>query len=115
MRNSILCSDYFDIATMKRKMDRKSASRIQASTAQNSGGNVSKKSFASRAQRAASKNEKSSQRGNGIESNSRQVNMEANNHSNQLNPNNDSFWQARGLDKRPDDWKERVMVEKDKG
>ncbi|WDF45813.1 hypothetical protein PQ459_12995 [Chryseobacterium sp. KACC 21268] len=26
------------------------------------------------------------------------------NHSNQLNPNHDSYWQSRGLDERPDDW-----------
>ena len=25
------------------------------------------------------------------------------NHSNQLNPNNDSYWQSRGYDGRPDD------------
>ncbi|KPY58562.1 hypothetical protein ALO46_00656 [Pseudomonas syringae pv. solidagae] len=28
------------------------------------------------------------------------------NHSNQLNPNNDAYWQSRGEDERPDDWKE---------
>lgn len=26
------------------------------------------------------------------------------NHSNQLNPNNDAYWQSRGEDERPDDW-----------
>jgi len=26
------------------------------------------------------------------------------NHANQLNPNNDAFWKARGLDKRPENW-----------
>lgn len=25
------------------------------------------------------------------------------NYSNQLNPNNDAYWQSRGLDERPDD------------
>jgi len=29
---------------------------------------------------------------------------ELDNHSNQLNPNNDAYWQSRGYDKRPDDW-----------
>ena len=29
---------------------------------------------------------------------------------NQLNPNNDAFWRARGFDKRPDDWKARITV-----
>jgi len=26
------------------------------------------------------------------------------NHSNQLNPNNDAYWSSRGSDGRPDDW-----------
>lgn len=26
------------------------------------------------------------------------------NHSNQLNPNNDAYWESRGYDERPDDW-----------
>ena len=30
------------------------------------------------------------------------------NHSNQLNPNNDAYWSSRGWDERPDDWEERV-------
>ena len=29
------------------------------------------------------------------------------NHPNQLNPNNDAYWQSRGEDERPDDWEER--------
>jgi hypothetical protein len=28
------------------------------------------------------------------------------NHSNQLNPNNDAYWQSRGYDERPDEWEE---------
>ncbi len=28
------------------------------------------------------------------------------NHSNQLNPNNDAYWQSRGEPERPDDWDE---------
>ena len=31
---------------------------------------------------------------------------------NQLNPNNDAFWRARGLPKRPDDWKAMLTVKK---
>ena len=34
------------------------------------------------------------------------------NRSVQLNPNNDAFWQAQGLPKRPDDWKVRIAAEK---
>jgi len=28
--------------------------------------------------------------------------------SNQLNPNNDAYWESRGYEDRPDDWEERV-------
>ena len=28
------------------------------------------------------------------------------NHANQLNPNNDAYWQSRDEDERPDDWEE---------
>ncbi len=30
------------------------------------------------------------------------------NHANQCNPNNDAYWESRGEDERPDDWKDRV-------
>ena len=30
-----------------------------------------------------------------------------NNHANQMNPNNDAYWQSRGEYERPDDWVER--------
>ena len=29
---------------------------------------------------------------------------ELDNHANQLNSNNDAYWQSRGYDERPDDW-----------
>lgn len=29
------------------------------------------------------------------------------NHANQMNPNNDAYWQSRGYDERPDDWVEQ--------
>lgn len=29
------------------------------------------------------------------------------NHANQLNENNDAYWQSRGEDERPDDWQNR--------
>lgn len=32
---------------------------------------------------------------------------ELDNHSDQLNPNNDSYWESRGYDERPDDWGEK--------
>ena len=31
------------------------------------------------------------------------------NHANQLNPNNDAYWQSRDEAERPDDWEERVQ------
>lgn len=30
------------------------------------------------------------------------------NRSEQLNPNNDDYWDSRGWDGRPDDWEERL-------
>ena len=31
-----------------------------------------------------------------------------NNHANQMNPNNDAYWQARGYNERPNDWEDQV-------
>lgn len=31
------------------------------------------------------------------------------NRSNQLNPNNDAYWQSRGFDERPNDWHTHVV------
>jgi len=30
------------------------------------------------------------------------------NHANQGNPNNDAYWESRGMDERPDDWEYRT-------
>ena len=30
------------------------------------------------------------------------------NHANQLNPNNDAYWESRGYDERPEDWEEET-------
>ncbi len=35
------------------------------------------------------------------------------NHADQLNPNNDAYWESRGDDERPDDWEERAEEEQD--
>ena len=32
---------------------------------------------------------------------------ELDNHANQLNDNNDAYWQSRGEDQRPEDWQDR--------
>lgn len=37
------------------------------------------------------------------------------NRSNQLNPNNDAYWESRGYDERPDDWEERSKDDDDWG
>ena len=42
---------------------------------------------------------------------SRKDNMD--NHANQMNPNNDAYWESRGYDGRPDDWEGRVAEEDD--
>lgn len=36
------------------------------------------------------------------------------NHANQLNSNNNAYWQSRGEDERPEDWEERAQGD-DKG
>ncbi|WP_127115342.1 hypothetical protein [Shimia sediminis] len=33
------------------------------------------------------------------------------NRANQLNPNNDAYWESRGEDGRPDDWETRIELE----
>ena len=38
---------------------------------------------------------------------------EQDNHANQMNPNNDAYWQARGYEDRPEEWKEQTLREKD--
>jgi hypothetical protein len=30
------------------------------------------------------------------------------NHADQMNPNNDAYWDSRGYDDRPDDWEEHA-------
>ena len=34
---------------------------------------------------------------------------ERDNRANQMNPNNDAYWQARGYDERPDDWEDHPV------
>ena len=36
------------------------------------------------------------------------------NHADQLNPNNDAYWESRGWDERPEDWEERADEGDDK-
>lgn len=38
----------------------------------------------------------------------------ADNRADQLNPNNDAYWNSRGWDERPDDWQERTEFDKEK-
>ena len=30
------------------------------------------------------------------------------NRADQMNPNNDAYWDSRGFDERPDDWEDRI-------
>ena len=39
---------------------------------------------------------------------------DSDNHANQMNPNNDAYWESRGYDGCPNDWEERVIEEKGK-
>ena len=34
-----------------------------------------------------------------------------NNYANQMNPNNDAYWQSRGYNERPDDWEDQMDKE----
>lgn len=36
---------------------------------------------------------------------------ELDNYSRQLNPEDDTYWQSRGFDERPDDWQEKLENE----
>lgn len=36
------------------------------------------------------------------------------NHANQMNPNNDAYWESMGYDERPDDWEEQQTEEESK-
>lgn len=40
--------------------------------------------------------------------NSHYTQEELDNHSNQLNPNNDAYWTSRGYDEKPNDWDDLV-------
>lgn len=43
-----------------------------------------------------------------MESNYQPTQADLDNHSNQLNPNNDAYWNSRDFDDRPDDWQDRT-------
>ena len=36
------------------------------------------------------------------------------NHADQLNPNNDAYWQSRDEDERPEDWEDQIEEEEAK-
>ena len=38
--------------------------------------------------------------------------IDRDNHSNQINPDDDAYWQSRGWDERPEDW-EKLLAEED--
>ena len=39
---------------------------------------------------------------------------DTNNRANQMNPNNEAYWTARGYDERPPDWDERSSADQDR-
>jgi len=41
------------------------------------------------------------------DSNDKDTQADLDNHANQLNENNDAYWQSRGYEDRPDDWQDR--------
>lgn len=43
-----------------------------------------------------------------LQSNYDYTKEELDNHSDQLNQNNDAYWTSRGYDERPDDWEEQL-------
>lgn len=40
-------------------------------------------------------------------------NPQMDNHANQMNPNNDAFWQSRGSEERPENWEEVIASAED--
>ena len=44
---------------------------------------------------------------NNMSQNSDPNQAEQDNRADQMNPNNDAYWQSRGEDSRPDNWQER--------
>ena len=38
---------------------------------------------------------------------------DSDNHANQMNPNNDAYWESRGWEERPEDWSERKEEEEE--
>lgn len=41
--------------------------------------------------------------------------VDENHRADQLNPNNDDYWESRGFDERPDEWEERVEEDDSSG
>ena len=42
------------------------------------------------------------------------ANANDDNHSNQMNPNNDAFWQSRDYDEWPSGWEDQIEAQDDK-
>jgi hypothetical protein len=82
------------------------AGRVQAAAARSSYGSVPKGSFAARMQAAAARSEGKSGAKEAGQDVATQRDLK--NHSNQLNPNNDVYWQSRGWDERPADWETKT-------
>jgi hypothetical protein len=79
--------------------------RMQGPVARKGGGEVPKGSYIGRMQRHMAQVTRG--KGAKMSRTPAQEQHDNDNHSNQLNPNNDEYWNSRGEDERPDDWEER--------
>lgn len=79
------------------------ASRVQSAAARSSGGSIATGSYVGRMQAAAARNHANPDTSKDT---NKQKNLD--NHSNQLNPNSDAYWQSRGLTERPANWAEKT-------
>lgn len=82
----------------KTPITKDAVSRIHSAEAIKNGGKVSSNSFTARATRTLAKAPKTE--GQSMEQH------EVDNRADQLNPENDAYWQSRGEDERPDNWEE---------
>jgi hypothetical protein len=86
------------------------ATRVQRRVAQINQGIVPKKSVAARMAAAAVQNfgKSGGKKPVGRKADNMSRKDDQDNHADQLNPNNDAYWESRGWDGRPDDWEDRL-------
>lgn len=86
--------------------------RVQGAVAVQNGGQVPKGSYVGRMQRTVAQtvSVKGARASKSIffRRTFMSVKSDNDNHSNQLNPNNDEYWHSRGEEERPADWEDRA-------